>query len=118
MHLATHNLEGINVQTRPSDTIHKKPAVVLILHKKIYCAQILLKPNELVTQGNSIYLLYGWFSSMRVARVMQAMPSNCRFLVPFMYPRVKTRSISPTPRNNVSGCRSVKCTYYKFMGNS
>lgn len=46
---------------------------------------------------------------MRVARVMQAMPSNCIFLVPFTYPRVKKRSISPIPKNTVSGCRSVTC---------
>lgn len=62
------------------------------------------------------YLLYGWFSSMRVARVMQAMPSNCTFLEPFMYPRVKKRSISPIPRNNVSGCSSVTCPCYKIHG--
>ena len=55
------------------------------------------------------YQLYCWFSCMWVARVMQAIPSNCRFLIPFMYPCDKKRSISPIPMNMVTGSNFMRC---------
>ena len=63
------------------DTIHQQTALVLILKGGIGKSMhtFLLKQNENVIEGNE-YLLYGWFSSMRVARVIQAMPSNCTFI--------------------------------------
>jgi len=61
-------------------------------------------------KGERHYQLYGRFSSMRVARVMQAVPSNCRFLVPFMYPCDKKQPISPIPmREHIKCYKRVRC---------
>ena len=45
---------------------------------------------------------------MLVARVMQAIPSNCRFLRPFMYPCDKKRSINSI-LDMVTGCNFMRC---------